>query len=127
MNCNYVAKKSAWSALTPLTVLFFWLIIPLFVIIARVISVKAYSLEFYDDYIIEHSGVINKHEKRIAFAGVVAVNLEQTLIGRMCNYGTLAIDVIGAHDLCLKDIAKPKDLKEYLETKLTVVNATVVA
>ena len=49
MKPNYVAKKSAWSAVSFLWILSCVLIIPIFIIACRIITVKKFSLEFYDD------------------------------------------------------------------------------
>ena len=63
---NFVAKKSAWAAVTVLRVLFFWLIIPLIIMIVDIMIKKSERIEFYDDYIIQRSGVLSKKEKRSA-------------------------------------------------------------
>ena len=45
---NYVAKRSAWLAVTPARVLFFWLIIPLIVMLVDIAIKKRDMLLFYD-------------------------------------------------------------------------------
>ncbi len=118
MKPNYVAKKSVWAAITPLCVLFFWLVIPLLVMIWRMIANSYKIMEFYDDKIIVRSGVLNKSENSCIFAGVLAVSVNQSLFGRIFNYGDLKIDVQGKWDIDTTGIKNPKALKEYLETRI---------
>lgn len=115
-NPNYVAKKSAWSAVTLFRVLFFWLIVPLIIMIVDIIIKKHEVIEFYDDYVIKKSGVLSRKEKRAALIGVIGVSVSQTICGRICNYGDVYIDFVGkAWDVSTSDLANPNGLKEYLE------------
>ncbi len=115
---NYVVRKTAWTAVTPLRVIFFWLIIPLIKIIAGIIERKHYVIEFYDDHIITKSGVFNKNESRSAFVGVVGVSAHQSFWGGIFNYGDVRVDVVGKWDIGTVGIINPKGLKEYLEQYL---------
>ena len=116
---NYIAKKSAWSAVTLLRVLLFWLIVPLVIMIADIIIKKHEVIEFYDDYVVKKSGVLSKKEKRSALVGVVGVSVSQTIKGRICNYGDVYIDVVGKWDVNTTNITNPNGLKEYLEPLLS--------
>ena len=119
MTPNYVAKKSAVKELNFWLILFFWLIIPLIIQIVRILQAKAYSIEFYDERIIIKSGVLNKSEKQSVFAGVYAVSIDQSLWGRMWNYGDVKVDCPGKWDVDTAGIKNPKGLKAFLETKIT--------
>lgn len=113
---NYVAKKSAWSAVTFFRVVFFWLIIPLIIMIVDIIIKKHEVLEFYDDYVIQKRGVLSRKEERAALIGVVGVSVEQTFWGRICNFGEVYIDLVGrSWDVNTSDLANPSGLKKYLE------------
>ena len=113
---NYVAKKSAWSAVTLFRVLFFWLIVPLIIMIVDIIIKKHEVIEFYDDYFIKKSGVLSKQEERAALIGVIGVSVSQTIWGRICNYGDVYIDFVGgAWDESTSNLANPNGLKNYLE------------
>ena len=117
MKPEYVATKSIAKAFTPLTVLFFWLIIPTFVILFRILVIKSESFEFYSDHIIHKSGVLNKREDRKPFFRVNGVNFNQSLIGSMFNYGDLSVDATGKWDIRLDGIKDPRALKSYLESR----------
>ena len=119
---NYVANKTAWNAVTPLRILFFWLIIPLIVLIVDVIRNKKNKIEFYDKFIIERRGIISKKEKKSTFAGVYSVSIEQSVWGRICNYGDIKIDVVGRWDIDTCGISHPNGLKKYLENYIVEPN-----
>lgn len=119
MKPNYVAKKSAASVLSFWLILFFWLIIPSIIQIARILSAKCYSIEFYDNKIVVKSGVLNKQENQSVFAGVYSVSLSQSLMGRMFNYGNIRVDCPGRWDIDTEGIKNPVALKHHLETYIT--------
>ena len=124
MKPNYVAKKSAWSVWTPLsvllTVLLFWTIVPIIVQVIRTLAVKKYTLEFYDDKIIKKSGLLNTSEREMVFMGILTVSIERSLWGNLFNYGSLQIDCVGDWDLYseMDYIQNPDGLKKYLQTKI---------
>lgn len=115
---NYVASKTAWNAVTPLRILFFWLIIPIIVLIVDIIRYKKDKIEFYDRYVIEKSGLLSKREKKSTFAGIYSVSVEQSVWGRIFKYGDVKVDVVGRWDIDTYGISHPNELKKYLETKI---------
>ncbi|MDE5655027.1 MAG: PH domain-containing protein [Clostridia bacterium] len=115
---EYVAKKSAWKAVTLFRVLFFWLIIPLIIMIVDIVKLKNQKIEFYENYIVEKSGVIAKHERKSTFRGIISVSVNQSIHGRMFDYGDLSVDVIGKWDINTTGIADPKHLKKYLDSRM---------
>ena len=116
MNPNYVAKKSAWSCISFLSVLACILVIPLFVLIFRIIAIKQYRLEFYDDKVVIKSGLLNVKTKQMVFMGITAVSVNQTLWGRIFDYGTVAVDCVGKWDVNSTTYIKdPHKLEEYLQ------------
>ena len=121
MKPNYVAKKSAASVLSFWSVIACLLVIPLFVLIFRIIAVKKYRIEFYDDKIITYKGLINTSKKQTVFMGVASTSVEQTLWGKMFNYGTVSVDCVGKWDIDTTYIKNPAALEEYLQTKIVQV------
>ena len=124
MTPNYVAKKSAASVLSFWLIVFFWLVIPLIIQIARIVSAKCYSIEFYDNKIIVKSGVLNKNERQSVFAGVYAVSVSQSLAGRILGYGDISVDCPGRWDVDTVGIKNPAALKNYLEGHITASGMT---
>ena len=119
MKPNYVAKKSVASVLSFWLIIFFWAVIPLIIQIARILSVKCYSIEFYDNKIVVKSGVISKREKQSVFGGVYSVSVSQSFVGRIFNYGNIKVDCPGRWDIDTEGIKNPMELKKYLETYIT--------
>ena len=120
---NYVAKKSAWSVVTFWSVLACILIIPIAILICRIIAVKKYTMEFYDDKIIIREGLINTHKKQITFMGITGVSVDKGLKGQIFGYGTVHIDCVGKKwDLNeVVGIKAPEKLEAYLQEKIVQV------
>lgn len=119
---DYIAKKSAWKAVTLFRILFAWLVIPLIIMIADIIKLKHQTIEFYDNYIIQKSGVIAKSERKSAFMGVVSVSVNQSIRGRIFNYGDISVDAVGKWDINTRGIANPESLKRYLNTRMVTTS-----
>ena len=124
MRPNYIAKKSAASVISIRLLLFFWLIIPLIIQIARIVRVKSYSIEFYDKKIVTKSGILNKSERQCVFAGVYSVGINRSLGGRLFNYGSISVDCPGKWDIDTEGIKDPEALKKYLEGYITTSGMT---
>ena len=124
MKPNYVAKKSATSVLSFWLIVFFWLVIPLIIQIARILSAKCYSIEFYDNKIVVKSGILSKQEKQSVFGGVYSVSISQSFAGRIFNYGNIKVDCPGKWDIDTTGIKDPESLKIYLENYITASGMT---
>ena len=118
MKPDYVAKKSAFLELDPVLILLSFLIVPLIIQICRIIVAKKNVIEFYPDKIVTKSGIINVKKTEAAFEGIGSISVQQTLWGRIFNYGTVLVD--GPHKWLISSfgIAKPKELARYLETRI---------
>ena len=119
MNPNYTAKKSVVPVLNIWLILLCWLVIPLIIQIVKILTVKAYSIEIYDEKIVTKSGFLNKNENQSVFSGVYSVSISQTLFGRIFGYGDIRVDCPGKWDIDTRGIKNPKEFKKFLETKIT--------
>ena len=119
MQPNFVAKKSLWGAISIWSILFFWLIIPIFVIIFKMISLKCESIEFYDQRVIQKSGILAKKERQSVLTNIVSVSVNQSLWGGIFNYGDVQVDLIGKWDIDTRGISRPHELKNFLEKYLS--------
>ena len=124
MKPNYVAKKSVTAVLSFWLIVFFWLVIPLIVQIARILSAKCYSIEFYDNKIVVKSGVLNKKERQSVFGGVYSVSVSQSFVGRIFNYGNIQVDCPGRWDIDTVGIKDSSALKKYLENYIIAIRMT---
>ena len=112
---NYVMKKSAWSVVRPWHILLFFLVIPLIIMIIKIINIKDESISFYNNKVVQRYGIFSKNEKTTIMTPVLSVTVKQTFWGRICNYGTVYIDVVGKWDIQMRGIKRPWQAKEYLE------------
>ena len=122
MEPNYVAKKSAWEVINFWWIISCILILPILIIALRVITVKKYTLSFYDDKIIVESGWLNKNKRQVVFMGITGISVSQGLWGQICNYGDVQIDAVGKWDVDTTNIIDPKGLEAYLQTKTAKMN-----
>ena len=108
-------NRSFWAEMTFLKILFFWLIIP--VIIAYIVA-KSYLVTITEKKIIIDSGIINKTSSEYAVAGITSIRVEQTMFGSIFNYGTVYISLAGDRQVLLEDVAKPNEVKSFLNRQL---------
>ena len=109
---NYVARKSIWPAFRWLWL--FFLVIPIFIMIWKIIKLRHHYYEFYDNYVIEKEGVFIKKSTKTIFPKIRTVTTRKNILG----YGDVEIDVIGIHNGIEPDyrkIAHPEDLRDFLE------------
>lgn len=113
---NYVMKKSAWSVIRPWHLIFFFLIVPLIIMIVKIINVKDDKILFYNNKVVQQSGVFSKYEKTNILTRVLSVTVKQTFWGRLFNYGTVKVDVVGEWDINMSGVKDPMGAKAFLET-----------
>lgn len=116
---NYIATKSAWSVISIWHILLFWLIIPLIVMIVKIVQAKHEKIEIYEDNVVVKSGVIAQKERRSALTAILNVSVEKTIMGRICGYGNVNVDVVGRWDVNLNGVKEPDALKNYFASKIS--------
>ena len=75
--------------------------------------------EFYNERVVERSGLFETVDQEGVFIGIYTVKVEQGFAGKIFNYGTVTVDYPGYWNLHTDGIAKPHRLKRYLETRIT--------
>lgn len=113
-NYNYVITKSAWKAFSLWKILLIWTIVPIFIILIQIWLLKTDKTYFYEDRIISKHGILSKHVKETSFVGVSAICVDQSLWGRIFNFGDLHIDVVGRWKVTIKGVKKPMEAREFL-------------
>ena len=108
-------KRSAWSVIRPWHLLLFFLIVPLIIMIIKIINVKDDTISFYNNKVVQRSGVFSKYEKTNVLTRVLSVTVKQTFWGRLFNYGTVYVDVVGKWDINMSGVKNPMEAKAYLE------------
>ncbi len=112
---HIIARKTILPAFKLWRILFFWLIIPLILIIVDVVKLRHQTVEFYDSFVIKKKGVFNKVEERCMFPKVLSCHVNRPFWGRVFNYGDIKIDAIGKWDVDLTGIKRPLLIRKYLE------------
>lgn len=113
---NYVMKKSAWSVIRPWHILLFFLVVPLIIMIVKIINVKDDTISFYNNKVVQRSGIFSKQERTNVLTHVLSVTVKQTFWGRIFNYGNIYVDVVGKWDINMRGVKDPMKAKEYLES-----------
>lgn len=141
---NYVMRKSAWCAIRPWEILVLLLsvgalvgsfmvpdpfnkvllvaagvafLIPLLVIVFKVINLMDDTISIYYNKVVEKHGIFNTVEDTRIFTQVLAVKIKQNIWGKIFNYGTIYVDVVGQKwDFDMKGIKNPRKAKEFLES-----------
>lgn len=112
---NYVMKKSAWSVIRPWHILLFFLVVPLIIMIIKIINVKDDKIFFYNNKVVQTSGIFSRYERTNILTQVLSVTVKQTFWGRIFNYGTVYVDVVGKWDINMSGVKDPLKAKAYLE------------
>ena len=112
---NYVIRRSGWSVVRPWHILLFFLIIPLIIMIIKIINVKDDTISFYHNKVVHRSGILSKNEKTTILTRVLSVTVKQSFWGRIFNYGTIYVDVVGKWDINMTGVKNPMEAKRYLE------------
>ena len=112
---NYVMRKSAWAVIRPWHILLGVLIIPLLIMFWKIINVKDETISFYNNKVVHKRGWLNRDEKTTVLTRVLSVRVRQTFWGRIFNYGTIYVDMMGKWDISMRGIKNPMGAKAYLE------------
>lgn len=86
-----------------------------------VLKRHCYKIYFYDTNVMVKEGVLKRDEINFAFLGVLEVTIKQRFIDRIFNVGNVKINFVGQNGIDEKtiyDIAKPRKLKRYLESRM---------
>ncbi len=67
------------------------------------------------DRIIEVSGFINKKRITIPITSIATVTLNQSFLGRILNYGDIAVSAFGAAEIKLRGVSNPSKIINLLE------------
>ena len=112
---NYVIKKSAWSVIKWWHIVFGIFIIPLLIMIWKIINIKDETISFYNNKVVHRSGILSRNERTTILTRVLSVTVKQTFWGRIFNYGTIYVDMMGKWDINMRGIKNPMEAKAYLE------------
>ena len=120
MEAKYTATRSSlfdFNFFICILLLVLGLIPGIIYILVKNLSAHSYKVIFYDDKYIVKSGIINTHEDESVFKGVLTVSINQSLKGKMFNFGDVKVDVVGKNNITLYGVKNPEALKKYLQSR----------
>lgn len=73
-------------------------------------------IEIYKNKIVVTDGILSRHARESLMTPIVGVSVDQSMMGRLLNYGDVRIDKIGkGWDIDTHCISHPEELKEFLD------------
>ena len=90
-------------------------VIPLLILAFKIINIKDETISFYNNKVVQREGIFSKREHTNILTTVLSVTVYQSFIGRIFNYGTISIDVMGQWDIDMRGIKDPMKAKAFLE------------
>ena len=90
-------------------------VIPLLILAFKIINIKDETISFYNNKVVQREGIFSKREHTNILTTVLSVTVYQSFIGRIFNYGTITIDVMGQWDIDMRGVKDPMKAKAFLE------------
>ena len=123
MNIEYeVSEKAATASRILLLVLLCWTIVYPIYFIYKVIEAYNTRYMFYADRFVMKRGIIQKDTKTQILTQIISVNVDTTPAGSIFGYGNVFINLVGKSNISLNNIKNPRELCEYLESKLQPIS-----
>lgn len=119
MDSNYIAKVSIfkYGKIVFLSILFFWLIFPIFILVFICLKVRNEKFVFDGLKYEIHEGIFSKKIVERQITDIYTVNVEKTLFGKIFNYGNVFCKTNQNMGNSFNYIHMPEKLKEYLENQ----------
>ena len=117
-------RKTMWS----LTWTFIWtiflsfLIFPVFYLIYRIVAVRSYYTEVYEDRVIDYGGVFNKSKNEHSITKVLGVNKTQSFFGNMFDYGNISVNLVGSRGLLYNGIGDVNKVEQFFKSRIINAN-----
>ena len=111
----YRAHTSIWSLMPMilLGILLLVLVVGLFILIAAWIKYRTTEFAVTDRRVIAKSGLISRRTVEMFLDKVESLNVDQTVPGRMFDYGTVTIRGTGATSEPFGSISAPLELRKH--------------
>ncbi len=107
------------SAFAWLGVLF--LVVAAVVGLARFVRVKTSEFAITDKRVLVKVGLVRRHTLELLLAKVETIGVDQSIFGRIFNYGTIIVTGTGGTKEPFKGIAKPLEFRHQVQSHATTV------
>jgi uncharacterized membrane protein YdbT with pleckstrin-like domain len=111
----YRAHTSKWSLMPMilLGILLLVVVVGLFILVWAWIKYKTTEFAVTDRRVIAKSGLVSRRTVEMFLDKVESLNVEQTVAGRLFNYGTVTIRGTGATQEPFGEISAPLELRKH--------------
>ena len=111
----YRARTSKWSLMPMilLGILLLVVVVGLFILIWAWIKYKTTEFAVTDRRVIAKTGLVSRRTVEMFLDKVESLNVEQTVTGRLFNYGTVTIRGTGATQEPFGEISAPLELRKH--------------
>ncbi len=121
-----IMGEAAWNDLIVPAIPTVIFMIPMGIQLWKIIEIKYHIVEFYDNKIVKKRGVFVKLVQQNVLSAVYSVNVYQSIMGRIFNYGDLQVDCAGNWDLSQRNIKHPKKVERFLQSRISSEGMTHV-
>ncbi len=86
-------------------------------------SLILYSQRFLNEYgitsqrVISKSGIVSRNIEEMSLKSIESINVKQSILGRILNYGSISITGRGNAVLVFKDIDSPVEIRKKIQNK----------
>ena len=86
-------------------------------------SLILYSERFLNEYgitnqrVISKSGIVSRNIEEMSLKSIESINVKQSILGRILNYGSISITGRGNAVLVFKDIDSPVEIRKKIQNK----------
>ena len=85
------------------------------VVIRDIISIYVSEYAITNKRVISKLGLIRRDVEEMNLKSIESVNLKQSIIGRIFNYGSINISGRGSSDVIFKDIDSPVEIRKKIK------------
>tara|TARA_B100001996_G_scaffold316030_1_gene259013 strand:- start:45 stop:494 length:450 start_codon:yes stop_codon:yes gene_type:complete len=101
--------------ITIIETVYWTFIISLVVVIRDIISIYVSEYAITNKRVISKLGLIRRDVEEMNLKSIESVNLKQSIIGRIFNYGSINISGRGSSDVIFKDIDSPVEIRKKIK------------
>jgi len=96
--------------------LIYWAVL-LFFVIKNLITYLTTEYGITSTRVITKEGLIRRDIEEISLSSIESINVNQSIIGRILNYGTIVISGRGTSKVIFKDIGKVVEIRKLIKNK----------
>ncbi len=94
---------------------FWWIFFSLGLLLPVIFYWQRFSEIAVTNYrVISKKGIIRRHVSEYPIKKIETINISQTIVGRIFNYGHITITGTGNNILCIRNVKDPDTFKKYI-------------